>query len=420
VTLKPETPDRPDEPDEPDERQAAPRPVAASTSRGRLVSLDQFRGFTMLGMLVVNFLGSYDVCPRLLQHTHDYCSFADTIMPQFLFAAGFSLRLTLRARLERDGRVPWGRLMRRVAALSAIAIIWYSIADAADLLARLRTQPLPEVLAVCGKRQWFQTLLHIAATTLWISPVVLCRPRTRLLFALASAALHVGLSWWFLFDWVHAAPRAIDGGPPGFLSWCLPAIAGTLACDLVRDCTAHQRSSALPKLSALGCLLCGGGWLLSQPTVLYSVPAASAPQPQLAADAVIPHPDRFAAWNGQFAEPPFVPPPPSQQRQWNYWMMTQRACSISYTLFTAGVSCLVFGGFRMACDLRGRESALLRTLGTNSLAAYILHDVVGWCVSPFLSHDAAFVSVLAGLALFIATTAGACRLLELRGWYLRV
>lgn len=389
-------------------------------TRVRLVSLDQFRGFTMLGMLVVNFLGSYAVCPRLLRHTHDYCSLADTIMPQFLFAAGFALRLTLMARWERDGRMPWGRLLRRVFLLALIAVVWYSLADLTQLISRLRTEPLSDVLAMYGKRQWFQTLLQIAATTLWIVPVVLCRLRTRVLFGVCSALLHVGLSWWFLFEWVHADPRGIDGGPLGFLSWSLPAIAGTWACDLVRECLPQHRSSALRRLLVTGCVLSCAGWLLSQPTALYAVTSAAVSQPQLAMDAVIPQSGRLAAWNGDFAEPPFVPPPPYQQRQWNYWMMTQRACSISYTLFTAGLSCVVFGIFWQVCDLRGWQSGLLRTLGTNSLAAYILHDVCGWCISPFLSRDASVVSVLAGLAVFVVATAGVCRLLEYRGWYLRV
>lgn len=388
--------------------------------RARLISLDQFRGFTMLGMLVVNFLGSYAVCPRLLRHTHDYCSLADTVMPQFLFAAGFSLRLTLLARWERDGCVPWGRLIRRVISLALIAIVWYSLADLTQLISRLRTQPLSDVLAMYGKRQWFQTLLQIAATTLWIVPWVLCRLGTRVLFGVCSALLHVGLSWWFVFEWVHAYLRGIDGGPLGFLSWSLPAIAGTWACDLVRECVPEHRSAALQRLLLIGCLLSGGGWLLSQPTVLYAVTSAAVSQPQLASDAVIPQSSRFAAWDGHFAEPPFVPPPPFQERQWNYWMMTQRGCSISYTLFTAGLSCVVFGVFWLACDSGGWQSGLLRTLGTNSLAAYIVHDVCGWCISPFLSRDASVVSVLAGLAVFVAATAGVCRVLEHRGWYLRV
>ncbi|MES2793492.1 MAG: hypothetical protein V4719_28020, partial [Planctomycetota bacterium] len=61
-------------------------PAAPAVPRERLVSLDQFRGYTVAGMFLVNFFGSFDVCPRVLRHTHDYVSYADTIMPQFLFA----------------------------------------------------------------------------------------------------------------------------------------------------------------------------------------------------------------------------------------------------------------------------------------------------------------------------------------------
>ncbi|MFM8189440.1 MAG: hypothetical protein ACKN85_13260, partial [Pirellula sp.] len=61
----------------------------------RLSSLDQFRGYTVLGMLVVNYSGDYAACPQLWKHSNDYLSYADTIMPQFLFAVGFSLRLTV-------------------------------------------------------------------------------------------------------------------------------------------------------------------------------------------------------------------------------------------------------------------------------------------------------------------------------------
>ena len=45
-------------------------------------------------MVLVNFLGGYAAVPQIFQHSHDYCSYADTIMPQFLFAVGFAFRLT--------------------------------------------------------------------------------------------------------------------------------------------------------------------------------------------------------------------------------------------------------------------------------------------------------------------------------------
>ena len=40
----------------------------ASLQPARLNSLDQFRGYTVLGMFVVNFVGSFAVVPAVLKH----------------------------------------------------------------------------------------------------------------------------------------------------------------------------------------------------------------------------------------------------------------------------------------------------------------------------------------------------------------
>ena len=74
--------------------------------RRRIVSLDQFRGYTVVGMLFVNFLGGYQVVPAVFKHHNTYCSYADTIMPQFFFAVGFAYRLTFLRRLATSGFLP--------------------------------------------------------------------------------------------------------------------------------------------------------------------------------------------------------------------------------------------------------------------------------------------------------------------------
>ena len=71
----------------------------------RIVSLDQFRGYTVLGMFFVNFVGHFHAIPAIFKHHNTYCSYADTIMPQFFFAVGFAYRLTLRRRLPAAGPV---------------------------------------------------------------------------------------------------------------------------------------------------------------------------------------------------------------------------------------------------------------------------------------------------------------------------
>lgn len=152
----------------------------------RLTSLDQFRGYTMLGMLLVNFLGGYAVCPQILKHSHDYCSYADTIMPQFLFAAGFALRLSLGRRLEAGGKMPWGRAIRRILGLTLVAVVWYSFCDLRGIIDKFNSQELAGVLYSLVKRGWFQTLMHIAVTSLWILPVIAASVRVRIVYAVAS------------------------------------------------------------------------------------------------------------------------------------------------------------------------------------------------------------------------------------------
>ena len=405
----------------------------------------------MFGMLLVNFLGGYAICPRILKHTHDYCSYADTIMPQFLFAAGFAMRLSLGKRREAGGAMPWGRAVRRIFGLALVAIAWYTIGDWTKIVGKFQSQPVEVVLLHLFKREYFQTLLHIAATSLWILPVVTASWQLRVGYTVFSGILHVLVSWWFNFDWVYADPVAIDGGPLGFLTWAVPALCGTLACDAVRKAgPAAARGLAI---SGVGVMLLG--WALSMGTVLYNVHAdpmsgarkAVIPSPErpgltassparprnakLAPDPVIPSVERLLAWDGTIVEPPFIPPPDSEHRKWNYWMMSQRSGTLSYPTFAAGVSLVIYALCLWICDAKGWRLGLFRTLGTNSLAAYILHGVSGWVVPPLVHSvwpasslfDQKTTSILsAGMSfvLFTLFVYAICRFLEWRGWYLRV
>ena len=394
--------------------------MATAPASSRLTSLDQFRGYTMFGMLLVNFLGGYAVCPRILKHSHDYCSYADTIMPQFLFAAGFALHLSLGKRLAADGKIPWGRAIRRILGLALVAVAWYTFCDLKGIIQQFGNDQTLSVLARLAKRNWFQTLSHIAATSLWILPVIGASTRTRVWYAIASGAIHVVLSWWFNFAWVNSDPRGIDGGPLGFLTWAIPALCGTLACDAVRASgVAAARGIAM---QGIGMMLLG--YVLSCGTTLYDTPVSRVTvltNRPFAADPVLPSSERLQNWNGTLAEPPFVPPPDRQHREWNYWMMSQRSGSLSYLTFTAGLSLVIYSLFLWVCDGRGWQLGIFRTLGVNSLAAYILHDVASWFVAPYFPEtSSSVVWTMTGFASSFLVVYGMCRMLEWRGWYLRV
>src|SRR5262245_49719704 len=108
------------------------------TESSRIISLDQFRGYTVLGMFFVNFVGRYDVIPPIFKHHNTYCSYADTIMPHFFFAVGFAYRLTLLKRLERDG--PWAaytHAVRRNLGLILLGIVLYHLDGSAATWAAL-------------------------------------------------------------------------------------------------------------------------------------------------------------------------------------------------------------------------------------------------------------------------------------------
>ena len=374
--------------------------VSAPLSPPRLQSLDQFRGYTVAGMWLVNFMGSFVVCPQIWKHSNTYCSYADTIMPQFLFAAGFALRLSFLKHLQHGGgREAWLRMLRRAIGLSLIAIIWYSYGDWRGIVKNYHEYGLLYSVAACSKRSWMQTLLHIALTCIWILPVISASVRMRVAYAAASGILHVVLSAWFNYMWVNGllqngepipanqlgSGSGIDGGPLGFLTWCIPAIAGTWAYDVVQKARSnpagpgHALTPAIRKILAAGSIVALLGWGLSCGTTIYDVPDTLLEElkdQRFAQNPVLPSNEQLAAWNHKLAEPPFCPPLDTEHRKLNYWMMSQRSGSLSYLTFAAGFSLLVMAFFVWAVDVRGWKLGIFRTLGMNALVAYMLPGFV--------------------------------------------
>ncbi|HUP77532.1 MAG TPA: hypothetical protein VM260_03155, partial [Pirellula sp.] len=385
----------------------------------------------VVGMFLVNYFGGYAVCPQVLKHTHDYCSYADTIMPQFLFAVGFALRLTFGRRLQTQGSAyAYLRMVRRLLGLVLVSLVVYNVGQRATNYEGLVKLGFFGALYEPLKRGWFQTLMHIAVTSLWILPVVHCRPSVRIGWMIGSALLHVFLSYWFNFVWVNTAPNGIDGGPLGFLTWTIPAIVGTLACDIFVQPRSqlHLGSPTLIKVLVASILIMGLGYAISCGTRLYDVPAAlveSLKGEKLAADPVWPTPERLqskfaegdiSSW---FAEPPFIKPPTQEFRKWNYWMMSQRGGTLAYPLFAAGFSLLVFLIFFVVCDIFGLQLPFFRTFGTNALIAYVLHSMVSSAVQPFFPKDSPAWFAYLGLLLFFCVNWIIVRHLEKQGAYLR-
>lgn len=376
------------------------RAVDAAPARdgepARIASLDQFRGYTVFGMVLVNFIGFFSATPAIFQHHNTYCSYADTIMPQFFFAVGFAYRLVyLRRASAMDPAALRLRFVRRSLGLIALGALLYGVPGAIEGPALSPGLGAGEIALRVLQTDLFQALVHIAVTSLWILPVIGSSAAVRAAFAAASAGLGVLLSQAFYYDWVMTAP-GIDGGPLGFLTWTVPTLAGSFAYDAVAAC---DRKKAARRILALGLALMAAGYALN---CLY-----------LAAPPNRPAGGGLAAL---LAEPPFVPP----WRPVNYWNMNQQAGSISYLAFGAGFSAALYVLFVWACDLRGFRLGVFRTFGTNALAAYTLHMVLDRAMKPFLPEDSPPGTIAAAFAAFFALTYLGVRALEARGIHWRM
>jgi predicted acyltransferase len=401
------------------------------SSTKRLASLDQFRGYTVLGMMLVNFLGAYQACPRILKHTNDYCSYADTIMPHFFFAVGFAMRLTYgRKYFPADGWFAASRMVRRILGLLLVSFLVYHASVPAKTWEEFSALGWWGVVSTPLKREWFQTLTHIAVTSLWILPVVPLRSSIRWTWLVVSTSLHALLSFWFNFEWIHSSPGAIDGGPLGFLSWAIPTLLGTIACDWYLEQTPMKQ--LVKKAMSCAAVFMLVGYAMSCATRFYDIrdtnliaDAVNSPPPKLSASPVLPTADQWAEWaksplGTQFAEPPFVPPPNAERRQWNYWMMSQKAGSISYQIFAAGLSLALFNLFFLVNDIWGRQWSLFRTFGTNALIVYVLHGIVIDAIRPFVPKDAPLWYLLGALVAFFIVSWVVVRHLERQKVFFRV
>jgi predicted acyltransferase len=92
----------------------------------RISSIDQFRGFAILTMVLANYMGGIMLIPAWLKHAPDIgLTVIDLIAPFFIFAIGLTFGMSFRRRFERDGafRTYSYFLMRYLAIIGLGALI---------------------------------------------------------------------------------------------------------------------------------------------------------------------------------------------------------------------------------------------------------------------------------------------------------
>ena len=224
----------------------------------RDLSLDAFRGLTVMMMIIVNIQGNGDAAYAALKHAEWHgLTFADVIFPWFLFIVGLSIPLAL-DRISSGW--PWPKVIRRSLLLFALGVL---------LAWLIRPVEFDQI-------RWMGVLQRIGIVYLACAAIALLSRSWAVAAIIAVAAL--GLHSWLLFVTVDGANSLTEGAglnaaldqqllpgrllrktwdPEGVLS-TLPAIASGLIGVAVMRAKSTDLNRAI-----IGMIMAILGWLIS-------------------------------------------------------------------------------------------------------------------------------------------------------------
>lgn len=344
---------------------------AVSVSSGRIASMDQFRGYAILGMLLVDYFENFSAATHQLHHHREFMTYADTIAPAFMFVVGMGMRLSFKRRVEKVG-VKKARtdLMKRYAMLVLIAFTMYT-GYLWDALMNIGLAGLLGVWVADRKPS-----LRIAAGLLLLALYQAIFSFTSYGGWLLGTVEYTSNSMPLIWKLIPFGPELVDcninGGPIGHWSWLLMLLCGTVGYDILATATLRK--------ILLGTLACGfafavAGWALHIP------------------------------WTGAKAE----------------WVFSKYYMTAPYALWASAICFFTMAAFYVLCDVLNVRIPTLTVLGMNPLFIYILQ----WCIMEsagrFIPHNTHnWVGIMAGFALLYGVCYGTAYYMYKRNIFVRL
>ena len=365
-----------------------PAPGAPAKPAPRILSMDQYRGYAIFGMLLVDYFGNFEaslldpetttgitwVFAHLwhqLHHPHGAgFTFADLIAPVFMFVVGMGMRLSMTRRMAK-GDVHAAR-MGLVKRYGMIIMLGFTIYTGYlwDALLNIGLAGML-VLWVVDKKPWQRFAFGVGMVSLY---QLVC------LYTSYGEIVHrtmkyTGETMPLIWKLIPIGPTLLDvpinGGPLGHWSWAFMMIGGTLAYDILAT---RDRRKITFRLLAWGFGLALAGLVLQ------------------------------SEWVGIKES----------------WPIAKNWASGSYSVWSTGLCFLNLLLFYYICDVWSWEIPNLTVLGINPLAIYVLQ----WCIcesgSRFINSSAPWWYIFLGWAIFYGVIYGTARYFYDRNIFIKI
>lgn len=349
-------------------------------AKSRVMSLDAFRGFVILAMTFVNYVGAITGVPAWLQHVDgnvDGYTFVDLVFPGFLFMVGMSIPLSFERRLA--ARSAWQPMLGHIVLRAAMLILLGLILGNEDMYDAVATGVPKNIWYMC---------VPLSALAMWAAWPL---PRKwNISIRVVGAAVFLWLLIIFRGQnelkqvvWLQHANSDCQFGILGMIGW------GYLTCSLIYLMLRGNRPALMGWLGLM--IAAYMGWRHGRLDFLASVSQfVSLGQIFGATAAVV---MAGVVVGTLFSGPRKLNPHYRLRFIMGFGALLVAAGYLirplhgiskiqmtdAYALVSAGVACLCYGGFYIAMEMAKIRGGfgLLVPVGQNALMAYLLPDIVG-------------------------------------------